>query len=668
MYPKFAALLLGATALAGALPAAAQAPAPAAESGRTVFPIAFFADSQASNAQEILQRVPGFTLDQGDSGVRGFAGAGGNVLIDGERPASKSVRLQDLLRRIPVSAIERIELIRAGDPTIDLQGQSLVANIVRRADSGGSLALTVAVKRFSDGWLGPRFAIDATKEIGEWDLEGAVRGNYDIDPESGSGRRVTTNPAGVVLRDHPLFSRERGLALTANGGATLRRATDVIRLNAGAEYGKEKGIELLDRQRSQETREDKSLEFGGDYERTLSSTLSGKLVVLQTLGKVLSTERSVDPGGVETSNQAEKSGESILRGSLAYRPSSTLSFEGGAEGAFNWLESDIAVTEDGRPVPIPNDNVRIEERRAEGFVTSSWTLSDKVSVEGALRAEASKISQTGDTSLSRNFFFAKPRATLSYNPDSLTNIRLRFEREVGQLNFGDFAASSDLNLGSVSAGNARLEPERAWVAEVAVERRFWDEGAIVLTLTHEWVEQVVDRLPINGLFDGPGNIGDGTRDQAKLNISLPLDRLGLSGARIAGEGFVRRSKVTDPVTGQSRRISNEGPYGGAFTFTHDLPKIASTWGVELDVGAVETSYRIDEIRREEAEPYWSVYWDWKPRGDISVKVQAENFTGRSFYRERTLYDGPRSLNRLEAFERRNAKFDPLFFVRVRKQF
>lgn len=671
MYPKFAALLLGATALAAAPPAVAQAPAavqPIEVAGRTAYPIAFFADSQASNAFELLQRVPGFTLDQGDSGVRGFAGAGGNVLIDGERPASKSVSLQDQLRRIPVGAIDRVELVRAGDPTIDLQGQPLVANIVRREDSGGSLAVTIAAKRFSDGWLGPRFAIEGGQKLGDWQVEGAVRGNYDLDLESGAGRRITTSPAGAVLRDHPLFARERGNELTANGGASLRRQNDVIRLNAGAAYGKEKGIELLDRQRGEETREERSVEFGGDYERTLSSTLSGKLVALQTLGKVLSTERSVDPGGVEASDQSEKSGESILRGSLTLRPSSNLSFEGGVEGAFNWLESNIAVTENGRPVPIPNDNIRIEERRAEGFVTSSWTVSDKLSLEGALRAEISKISQSGDSTLSRNFFFAKPRVTASYNPNVATNVRLRFEREVGQLNFGDFAASSDLNLGSVSAGNARLEPERAWVAEAAVERRFWGEGAIVLTLTHEWVQQVVDRLPINGLFDGPGNIGDGSRDQAKMTVALPLDRLGFSGGRIAGEGFVRRSKVTDPVTGRSRRISNESPYGGSFILTQDLPRIASTWGVEVDVGGVETSYRIDEIRREETEPYWSAYWEWKPRSDLSIKVQADNFTGRSFERRRTLYDGPRRLNVIEAVEHRDAKLDPMFWVRVRKQF
>ena len=669
MHAKFAALLLAATALS-ALPAAGQTPAqvqPTETGARTAYPIAFFADAQAGNAFELLQRVPGFTLDQGDSGVRGFAGAGGNVLIDGERPASKSVSLQDQLRRIPVSAIDRIELVRAGDPDIDLQGQPLVANVVRRADSGGSLAMTLSAKRFSDGWVAPRMTVEGGRKLGAWQVEGALRGGYDLDLESGTGRRVTTGPTGSVLRDNPLFVRERGNQFSANGGASLRRRSDVIRLNVGGDYGKERGIELLDRQRSEETREDRSAEFGGDYERTLSASMSGKVVVLQTLGKVLSTERTATPGSVQTSNQSERTGESILRGSLTLRPSSKLSFEGGGEGAFNFLESNTAVTENGRPVPIPNDNVRIEERRAEGFVTSSWTVTDTLSIDSALRVEISKISQSGDSTLSRNFFFAKPRVTASYNPNAATNIRLRLEREVGQLDFGNFAASSDLNLGTVNAGNAQLEPERNWAAEVAVERRFWGEGAVVLTLTHHWVQQVVDRRPIGGLFDGPGNIGDGARDQAKLTLSLPLDRLGISGGRIAGEGFLLRSKVTDPVTGRSRRISREEPYGGSFVFTQDLPKIGSTWALELDLGAIETSYRIDEVRREKTEPYLSAYWEWRPRPDLSIKAQIDNFTGRSFERQRTLYDGPRSRGVVEAFERRNAQLDPFFFVRVRKQ-
>lgn len=676
MTAKFAALIgVSLAALCGAQPAAAQMTGAAptvepiqTETGRTLYPAAFFLGFNPANAQEMLQRLPGFTLAGGDSDVRGFAGAGGNVLIDGVRPASKSISLQDLLRRIPVKSVERIELIRAGDPTIDLQGQPMVANVVRVAGAGSSVAVTVAAKRFSDGWLAPRFAVEASKPMGKLLLEGAVRGNYDLDAESGSGRRRTVTPAGVVLRDNPLFSRERGGTLSANGSATLRRADDTLRLNAAGETGSERTIDLLPPQRSTQLRTFRSAEIGGDYERTFKEGLSGKVVALQTLGRNISNETSANGASLDTAHSGETSGESILRGSLTWRPSSALSLEAGGEGAFNWLESDVAVTANGRPVSLPNDNVRIEERRAEAFATATWTVSDRLSIDGGLRIEASKLAQAGDSTLKRDFFFAKPRLNVTYAPTAKSHVRLRLERVVGQLDFGDFAASTDLNLGVATGGNARLAPERSWLVEAAFEQRFWDAGAIVLTVTHEWVQQVVDRLPLGPAIDGRGNIGDGRRDQAKLTIALPLDNLGLKGARISGEGLVRRSRVTDPFSGHSRRISGQGHYAGNFIFSHDLARLTSTWGVEADLGGVETAYRIDEVRREKTEPTFIAFWDYKPRPDLSVKLEIENFTGRSFVRRRTLYAGPRGAGVVSAIETRDHKLDPFVTLRVRKVF
>src|SRR4051794_863097 len=49
--------------------AAAQTQGPG---GRTVYEAAFFKTFSPSNALEIVQRVPGFSLDVGDTEVRGF--------------------------------------------------------------------------------------------------------------------------------------------------------------------------------------------------------------------------------------------------------------------------------------------------------------------------------------------------------------------------------------------------------------------------------------------------------------------------------------------------------------------------------------------------------------------------------------------------------------------
>src|SRR5262245_31766384 len=110
--------LLAALAAAAAAPAYAQtadAAAPAAAQGVTVYPPEFFAESRPNSAWDMINRIPGFSFDNGAQ-VRGYAGAAGNVLIDGKRPTTKAEALSDVLNRIQASDVERIELIRGGAP------------------------------------------------------------------------------------------------------------------------------------------------------------------------------------------------------------------------------------------------------------------------------------------------------------------------------------------------------------------------------------------------------------------------------------------------------------------------------------------------------------------------------------------------------------------------
>src|SRR5690349_3648160 len=103
--------------LAVAASALLLAPAYAQEtpSGLTVFAPEAFSDAQPANALDMVRRVPGFQIVEGDEDVRGYSGAISNVRIDGEAP-SKREDLGDLLGRIPASDVERIELIRGGAP------------------------------------------------------------------------------------------------------------------------------------------------------------------------------------------------------------------------------------------------------------------------------------------------------------------------------------------------------------------------------------------------------------------------------------------------------------------------------------------------------------------------------------------------------------------------
>ncbi|WP_371514774.1 Plug domain-containing protein [Brevundimonas denitrificans] len=108
------AFALALTAVSPALAQEAEAaPAPQAGNGRQVltFTPDFFADQNPNTALDMVNRVPGFSLDDGD-GSRGFEGAVGNVLINGSRPASKNDLGSSVLSRTLATQVVRIELIR----------------------------------------------------------------------------------------------------------------------------------------------------------------------------------------------------------------------------------------------------------------------------------------------------------------------------------------------------------------------------------------------------------------------------------------------------------------------------------------------------------------------------------------------------------------------------
>ena len=110
-------------------------PAPVSD-GQTVYPAAFFAPYNPVNASDMVARVPGFELKDGDE-RRGFASAG-NLLINGERPSSKTAA-SELLKRIPASNVTRIELLSGSSAGLDVRGQSQLVNVVvtQTAAKGG---------------------------------------------------------------------------------------------------------------------------------------------------------------------------------------------------------------------------------------------------------------------------------------------------------------------------------------------------------------------------------------------------------------------------------------------------------------------------------------------------------------------------------------------------
>jgi outer membrane receptor protein involved in Fe transport len=667
-------------ALAAATPeAAAQAPVVAASTeGVTRYPADFFAERQPLSAYDMVVRVPGFTFDGGDS-VRGFGGAAGNVLIGGQRPATKSESLEDALRRIQASQVDRVEIIVGGAPGIDMQGKNVVANVVLRADAKGSTLLAVASSFQQDGRTTPAMRFEGSRQYGVNAFDWSLLSYRYVDDGAGEGPRVVRRADGSVS---PSWLDETGGGDGLTAKANLKRPLLGGRLSLNTVYEHEVydwSLEDIpqagpqaggDRLKVIDADDREEGEVGLGWEKALTARSRVELTGLVRRKHVDYASTFTDAAESGRFTSARDSGESIARGVLRHTLSPTLSFEGGGEIAVNFLESQIGYLVNGAPQVLPAANVRVEEKRGEAFGVATWRVHAKLTLEGALRLERSTISQTGDTNLEKSFTYPKPRLSATWSPTAHDQFRGRVEREVGQLDFSDFVSSTTFSTGRDTAGGAELVPERAWVFEAAWERKFGKDGAVVLTGRHKEISDVADRILVvdeaGGLYDAPGNIGDAVSDELELSVNLPLERL-VPGGLLRGKGTWTRSKVVDPITGRERRISDQEPFEGELRFSQDLPKRKLQWGVELFSAEVETSYAFNEVSRFEIEPWLMAYAEVKPRQGLSLRVEAQNLTGRGLNRRREVFEGRvRAPGDFAYLDDRRVDFDPFIYFRLRQ--
>lgn len=651
-----------------------QAPlADASQRGVLVFTPDFFAAQRPNTALDMVNRVPGFSIDNG-SGARGFEGAVGNVLINNNRPASKNDSGSNVLGRTLANQVERIELIRGGAPGIDMQGYSVVVNVILKTTDSRQSILTWNAMLFEGGHdiYGGSYQFTQNKGDRSWGV--TLSDGMGSSDSNGVGRSIRRNAAGDVIRDERFENDGWG------GGQSIRgNYTGPVfggKLEGTARYGLndyQNWTELsspTSLRRSDYAEDGDSGELGLTWTRTLNPrwTIETRLIHEFSSFDSVSGSNETLNGTAAPEQQFKSNGdssESILRALVRHERSPALTIEAGAEIAYNMLDVNQAFTIGGVGVPLPSASVKVEETRGEAFSKATWRINPKLTLEGGVRLEASTISQSGDADQEKSFFFAKPRLLATWTPMADNQLRFRFERELGQLDFGDFAASAELSDGTVFGGNVDLEPEQRWISELSYERRFWGEGVVSIGYRHDRIIDVIDRLPLPGGLSATGNIGDGTLDQLSLNVVVPLDKVGISGARFTFRNDWNKTSVTDPTTGEDRRISGVRPSQANVGFQQDITSWKTQWGINWLPRLGQATYDPDQTFAWRGADYLEAFVEYKPSPTLSLRAQLNLWD--DFTQQRTVYAtrNPRTVAFVE-----ERSIDPRTFVslRVRKTF
>jgi len=622
----------------------------------TSYDAAFFAPSAPRTALDIARLVPGFVLDLGNLDTRGFAGAAGNVVINGARPSSKAETIQTTLSRIPARSVVRVEVGPGDLYGADYSGKNQVANVILSGDSGIDGNVTASARRLYTGKIVPNLTGSALIKRGASSINlSAGTERYD-QVEEGTDT-LTDLETGDLIEFRRKVNRYNDRAPYVSGSWALERsANHSLRLNARYAPGKfyltqaNHVVPVGDEERDDRLVQDFKnpvIELGGDITRPLAEGTI-KLVGLATRRQRDNSESylfrpdgETIVGGFEQLQDAQRN-ETLAKISWSRPQLAGFSFEAGAEGVLNTLDSTVELFEFGEDgsrnrIDLPIDDATVKERRAEIFVNAGRQLNKKLRVDGGLNMEFSRLKVRGDATADRTLKFLKPSLTLDWKPSGAWHSQLAIRRTVAQLDFYDFISVAELSNDRVNGGNADLLPQRAWEFRATIDHPLLGDGLAKLELGYDHISLLQDRILTEEGFDAPGNIGTGRRSFARLTLDAPLAKLGLTGARLKLNGEIQRTRVDDPISGEARDFSGFFP-DWQWSVDYRQDRGAFSYGFNVSDRAEFTFFRTNEFDTNgNAGPIATAFVEYRPGTRTTVTLDVDNAFDTGAERERLLF-------------------------------
>ncbi|AMG72685.1 TonB-dependent receptor [Sphingopyxis granuli] len=662
------------TASLSALPAAAQEvtgddPPPIATpvAGAQRYTPGDLARFAPRTALDMVEKVPGFLIVTGtNGGERGLGQATENVLIDGERIASKATDARTALARIAASDVAHIDIVDGASLNVPgLTGQ--VANVVLVAgrQGGGGFKTTLRWQpewrsRLANNWLNGE--ISTTGRIGGTGVtlslknEATRQGHWG--PErvfDGAGAlRFVRDEHASYYNDPPRLSAAL-TRTTANGnkwnasvGGQLQRIDNRTR-GESVQPGIGRVDELFT-----VTEDEYNYDIGGDYELGLAGGRL-KLIALYRFEHspfvdTFIVDRAVGGRSGERFSQTADEGESILRGEYGWRTAGGTDWQVALEGAYNTLDVDAEyalLQADGSflPVAFGGERTEVEERRAEASLTWGRALAPNLTAQLNLAAEYSELTSSGPGGLTRRFVRPKGKFALAWKVGPATTINWLLQRRVDQLDFFDFASSVDVANNQGNTGNGELVPPIVNRTELEVVQDMGRWGHASIALAYAYAQDLVDQIPLSPNEEGRGNLPPAHLYRITTKGTLLLDPLGWRGARINADVTWRRNRVRDPLTGAWREQSFGQDYIADLSLRHDVPGTDFAWGGGYSDERLSPGFRLDTIRREyTAGPFVTAFVEHKNVAGFTVKLSYRNLAEQKDGYDRTVFvdrrDGP----------------------------
>jgi hypothetical protein len=644
----------------------------AGHSGIRVFEPLYFKEFDPLTALDMVNRVPGVSPEESDGG-RGLSGVKSNLLINGERPPPKGKSAREQLDEMPVDDVVSIELIDTGARLdVDMQGYPQVINVVTQKRQRAYYDVSTEVQHSGTGHTDQEnesvAQVNGTGSFSWGEHEFTVTGNLEDRSTGSPVSLISIDPANPVQRLSSLSNSDRkneGIQFDASfalpSDSTLNFNSQFTKNTRGSVPFSLPSDPASDSIDQSSDSVDDVRDLSAEYRRSLASKGELLLAFVDTTSTTQSESNFRSSTLSRVSLTDSETGETATRLLVTNSPTDRLTIRTNVSNAYNYFEGGFRIFEDGSEIIVGGSNSRVEEDRRSLAGSVDWLLTDKWTFRSTLGIESYKI-DTRDLS-SGTQTDPKGEIAILFRPQPRTTFTLSTSRSVGQLNFSQFLASSNLESEILTAGASDLEPERQKDVTASYDRRFGDRGVLRVSLARVETENPVNSVALSETLIVSQNTSPEIFNRLQASVDFPFERFGHDDLVLSISGMFTDSETIDPITGEMREVSSGGGSGNfngnnSGNFNGGSGNFSGNFG-----GFTPRYYKQVELRKDPGDGKWS--WsvsarDVKPTGNYSIR-QIRNSTGeqrwnasltfepRDGLKFRANVDGPRTQMRFSSF-------------------
>ncbi len=649
---------------------------------------AYFSAFQPITLIDMIKKVPGgLELLKSASGnnARGFGASGSQILIDGKRTSGKTNDMQKTLSHILASQVDYIQLIRGTAEGLDVRSEGLILNVVLKSDinSLSSNLIKTGIQYVKNEDFAPTELLIAhnstsselkygisyqySEELGAKDIPENIYNDNGTQSEFVQGRWDEHNKKHLITanlgylfgngdfvnlnallsdREFEGHKQEEQFLVTGNNEQTFVSNIDKAALNHNEKW-----------------------EIGGDYESDFGDM--GILKVLIILNQQKAKGRDTNYSIIDDEYITDYryftdtiKEEYIIRSSFTKELWAGYSLEYGIEGALNKVDKTTNIDD------TPTLNTVVTEDRYELFLTQSWTITSQLSSQFTLTKELSEIHQLSDfINNTRSFNYLKPRLELRYDLNDKNQIRFVADRTVSQLNLTDFIVSRNEEDETMDFGNPDLVPYKKWFYSLGYEHQLENNaGSLEAQVFYEDFTDHIDKIQIDELSSGVGNIGDARLLGVELEANVTLGFVGIPGALISTTYKYLDSDTTDPFTGEKRPIKQTQTHFMSLDFRHDLVQHNISYGINVHRRSpmYRTDISIYEVRS--FKYHFNLFADYLINPNLKLHFAYHYPLNDRKLWNKTIYDGYITDNIIDQIEKRTEYAERKFKISLQMAF